>query len=206
MAPTSRKKININLLIPFLLIALVFGVTIWQKYRSSRDLPAVPQVQKPVGKRTAVLFFVTDGTRLAREARDLDPCDDVTACLKDVLEELVNGPVGEFDESLPDGTAINSVRIDGDLASIDLNKAFSEGLPSGSSAEMLAVYSIVDTVAANFPQIARVALTVEGEGKSLLRHLDLSEPLIPDYTLELPAPPAAETAAPSKPNQKKGKP
>lgn len=207
MSPGSRRQINVNLLIPFLVIALVFGLTIWKKYRDSRELPAAPQSQQPVGKRTVVLFFVADGNRLAREARELEACSDDGSCLKVVLEELVNGPVGEFDESLPDGTVINSVRIDADLASIDLNKAFAEALPSGSSAEMLAVYSIVDTVAANLPHIARVKLTIDGDGKALLRHLDLSDPLVPDYTLELPpAPPAAKKSVPITSKTKKGHP
>jgi spore germination protein GerM len=190
MIPGTRKQININLLIPFLVIALFFGITIWKKYRAIRDLPDVPQLQLPSGKRTAVLFFVADGTRLTREARELDPCnDDVSVCIKDVLEELVNGPVGEFDESLPDGTVINTVRMDGDQAGVDLNKTFVESLPSGSSAEMLAVYSIVDTVATNFPQITKVKISIDGDGKTLLHHLDLSDPLVPDYTLELPPKP-----------------
>jgi len=207
MVPVSRKRINISLLIPFLVVALLFVITLWNKYRSSRELPAVPQLQQAVGKRTVVLFFVTDGPRLAREARELDPCDDVTACLKGVLEELVNGPVGEFAESLPDGTVVNSVRIDADLAGIDLNKAFADALLSGSSAEMLAVYSIVDTVATNFPQIARVKLTIDGDEKSMLHHLDLSDPLVPDYALELsPAPPSPKTAVPRKSIIEKGKP
>jgi len=198
MMPATRKQINVNLLIPFLVIALFFGITIWKKYRAIRELPDVPQLQQPTGKRTAVLFFVADGTRLAREARELDPCDDdVSACIKDVLEELANGPVGEFDESLPDGTVINTVRIDGDQAGVDLNKTFAESLPSGSSAEMLAVYSIVDTVATNFPQITKVKISIDGDGKTLLHHLDLSDPLVPDYTLELPpAPPTTKMDVP----------
>jgi len=187
MATPPRKRVNISLLIPFLVIALVFGVILWQKYRASREVPPVPQSQQPqqiLGERTVVLFFVADGTRLAREARELDPCEDAVDCLKDVLDELVNGPVGEFDEALPEGTVINSVHIDGDLAGVDLNGTFSEALPSGSSAEMLAVYSIVDTITANFPKISRVRLTIEGNDKAPLRHLDLSDPLLPDYTLE----------------------
>lgn len=197
MVTASRKRVNISLLIPFMVIALFFGITIWQKYRVIHELPAEPQVQQSVGKRTVVLFFVTDDACLAREARDLDPCEDVTACLKDVLEELVNGPVGEFYESIPDGTVVNNVRIDGDLVFIDLNKTFAEALPSGSSAEMLAVYSIVDTVATNFPQIARVKLTIDGDEKSVLRHLDLSDPLEPDYSLApLPVLPSEKSVAP----------
>lgn len=205
MAHQQRKRINISLLIPFLVIALVFGTMIWQKHRDSRQVPVAPQIQPSVGKRTAVLFFVADGVRLAREARELDPCEDAAACLNDVLEELLNGPVGEFDEALPEGTVINSIRIDGDLAGIDLNRAFVDALPSGSSAEMLAVYSIVNTVAVNFPQISRIKLNVEGDQSSLLKHLDLSDPLTPDYTLEQP--PQTDSAAASKPlNQHKGKP
>lgn len=197
MATVPRKKVNISLLIPFLVIALFFGVLIREKYRSSQNLPDKSVVHPPVGKRTAVLFFITDGTRLVREARELDPCDAADACLKDVLEELVNGPVGEFDEPLPDGTVINSVRVVGERAEIDLNRAFADALTSGSSAEMLAVYSIVDTVATNFPQITRVKLSIDGDDKTLLGHLDLSDPLTPDYTMEqAPALPASKVAEP----------
>lgn len=204
MAQTSHKKLNINLLIPFLLVALVFGFTIWQKYRSSRELPPVPHIQKPVGKRTAVLFFIADGTRLAREARELDSCDETNACLKEVLDELVNGPVGEFDGSLPDATVINSARIEVDTAVVDLNKGFAEALQSGSSAEMLAVYAIVNTVAANFPQISKVRLSIDGDVKAPLKHLDLSDPLVPDYTLEFS--PFPKVDAPVKSKTKKGQP
>lgn len=184
MAAQHKKRVSISLLIPFLVLALVFGVMLWQKYRDSRALPTAPQIQPALGKRTVVLFFVSDGTRLAREARELDPCQDDSACLADVLEELLNGPVGEYEEPLPDGSAVNTVTIENDLAIVDMNTAFAQALPSGSSAEMLAVYSIVNTVTSNFPQITRVKLTVDGADVSRLRHLDLSEPLNPDYTLE----------------------
>ncbi len=206
MAVQHKKRINISLLIPFLVLALVFGVMLWQKYHDSRQVPTVPQIQPAVGKRTVVLFFVADGTRLAREARELDPCQDDNACLADVLEELLNGPVGEFEESLPDGTVVNSVVIDKDLAIVDMNSAFVQALPSGSSAEMLAVYSIVNTVAANFPQISAVKLTVEGGEAEQLRHLDLSGPLTPDYTLEQEFPPDVKTepaTAPAKTQKEK---
>ncbi|MFA7060456.1 MAG: GerMN domain-containing protein [Pedobacter sp.] len=202
MALQPRKRVNISLLIPSLTIALVFGVMLWQKHRASHEVPPAPQMRQLAGKRTVVLFFVADGTRLAREARELDPCDDAVICLDDVLEELVNGPVGEFDEALPEGSVINTVRIDGDLAGVDLNRTFADALPSGSSAEMLAVYSIVDTIAVNFPQITRVKLTIEGNDKALLRHLDLSDPLVPDYTLEQP-PQNDQDTAPVSPHIKK---
>jgi hypothetical protein len=72
---------------------------------------------------------------------------------------------------------------------------------------MLAVYSIINTVCFNYPQIAMVRITVAG-GAAALKHLDLSDPLPPDYTLEHEAP-AINSAAPvtsPKPAAKKGHP
>lgn len=186
MEQHKRRRINVSLLIPFLVVAMVFGVMLWKKYRDSREVPVVPQVQPTLGKSTAVLFFVADGTRLAREARELEQCEDTTACLGEVMAELLSGPVGEFSEALPDGTVVNSVRIEENVATLDLNRNFVDALAPGSSAEVMAVYSLVDTVAANFPQLSKVRITVEGGQIPLLKHLDISEPLSPDYSLEQP--------------------
>jgi len=206
ITPPKRKKIN--LLIPFLLIALFFGGMIWQKYEHSRKLPTVPQIEKPDGEKSAVLFFVADGTRLAREARKIEACTEPDGCVKEVLEELFSGAVSELDTAIPEGAFVNDVKIDGFLAIVDLNRNFSEELVLGSSAEMMAVYSIVNTVCVNFPDIRKVKLNIEGEQNVVLGHLDLSDPLEPDYTLEqAPAQnvpgPAAKPATTGKDQKKK---
>lgn len=207
MAPLRRKRSTISLLVPFLIIALVFGVLIWNKYRASRTPNPRPLVQHPTGARTVVLFFVADDTRLAREARQLESCADTAACVRGTLAELFNGPLGELDLALPEGSHLNDVRIEGDLAVVDLNRSFVESMPSGSSAEMMAVYSIVNTVCVNFPQITRVKLTVGGEGRVLLGHLDLSAPLTADYSLEaVPRTQAGEQQQPSHTKTTGGKP
>jgi hypothetical protein len=208
MPTIRRKKMSINLLIPFAIVALVFGVLIWKKMHDSREVRPVPQTAEPATARKGVLFFVAEGTRLAREARELEACDETQACLKDLLDELFSGPVGDFDEALPESSNVQNVRIAGDLAIVDLNQPFVSDLAAGSSAEMLAVYSIVDTVCVNFPQIARVKITVEGNEHTQLRHLDLSEPLQPDYSLEQDLPPIdrGRTTSPSAPAAQKGHP
>ena len=205
MRSLQRKRSKISLLIPFLVIALVFGVLLWHKYRTSRMPAPTPHVQQPSGARMAVLFFVADGSRLGREARQLEPCAETAACVKYVLDELFSGPVGELDEALPEGALLNGVRIEGNTAIVDVNRNFVDEMTAGSSAEMLAVYSIVDTVCVNFPQITHVKLTVAGEGNAVLSHLDLSEPLSADYSLEqhAAATPAEKAEKPSKPGKKK---
>ncbi|GFE60312.1 GerMN domain-containing protein [Geobacter sp. AOG2] len=200
MPPIRRKRINIGLVLPFLVIALVFGGMLWQKYQASHKIPPAPQISQPSGTRTAVLFFVADGSRLAREARELEPCNETGACIRNTLDALLSGPLGDYDEALPESTVLNSVRLEGATAVVDLNRSFAADLPSGSSAEMLAVYSLVDTICVNYPQVRRVKLTIEGNGSAVLGHLDLSEPLEPDYSLEQAAgqTPAAAPSLPKK--------
>ncbi|MDD2308627.1 MAG: GerMN domain-containing protein [Desulfuromonadaceae bacterium] len=196
MAAHTRKKVTISIIIPFLVFIIFFSIMIWQKYRSSYEMPATPPEQGANGHQAVTLFFAVDGTRLAREARVLDHCDDDDACLKNVLAALLNGPVGAFEQTMPEGTAVYAASIDGDQATIEFNSAFSDAMLSGSSAEMLAVYAVVNTVAVNFPKIQRVKLNIGGNTGTILRHLDLSEPLQPDYSLEQPPPPEPETPPP----------
>ena len=199
-----RKRFKIGLVLPFLVIALVFGWMFWHKYQTSHKIPPAPHIiRQPSGTRTAVLFFVADGNRLAREARELEPCSDTGDCIKDTLDALLSGPVGDYDEAIPESAMLNSVRIDGTTADVDLNQGFASDLPSGSSAEMLAVYSIVDTVCVNFPQISRVKLTVEGNASTVLEHLDLSKSLAPDFSLEQAPGQAQEITVPPLPKKRK---
>lgn len=204
MAP-PRKKMTVSILIPFVVCVVFFSIMIWQKYRSSREVTDSTPPAQTDGRRIVTLYFAADGTHLARESRDIDPCGDDTSCLKDILDELLNGPVGEYTEVIPEGTAVESVRLEGTLATVDFNRSFSEMLVSGSSAEMLAVYSIVNTATANFPNIQMVKITVDGNSGVVLNHLDLSEPLAPDYSLELSAVPKAEKAEAGSTSNSKGR-
>lgn len=183
MAPIRRRKISISILIPFAIVALVFGTLIWKKMQRSHESHPLPQVNQPAATRLGVLFFVADGTRLAREARELPSCTDSETCVKVLLDELFSGPVGELDAALPEGALLNGVRLEGDLAVVDVSKGFVTDLPAGSSAEMLAVYSIINTVCFNYPKIAQVRITIEGAAATL-KHLDLRDPLPPEYSLE----------------------
>jgi hypothetical protein len=207
MAPNRRRKISISLLIPFAIVALVFGALIWKKMQDSREPHPMPQVSQSDATRKVVLFFVADGTRLDREARELPACTDTEVCVKDLLDELFSGPVGDLDQALPEGAELSGVRLEGDLAVVDVTQAFVTDLPPGSSAEMMAVYSIINTVCFNYPQITMVKITVSG-GTATLKHLDLSDPLPPDYTLEHEAPAinSAAPVTPPKPAAKKGYP
>lgn len=179
-----KKRKSLGIIIPFLIIALVFGILIWKKYRASLVPPQPAHVQEKVATQTVILFFVADGNRLEREAREIEPCRETDECLRDIMDELFSGPVGDLTDALPEGSLLNSVLVEGDSVTVDVNSNFVSEMPSGSSAEMMAVYAIVNTACANYPQIKRVSITVDGEQKPFLKHLDISGPLAPDFSLE----------------------
>ena len=179
----SRKRKTL-LLIVFLISAVILGALIYRKYEMSRLKPAPPQPQESGTLIVALFFASPDGAGLVREAREIDACSDPTMCAEEVLEELINGPVGDTSPTLPPAATLRSVRVDGETATVDFGKEFAEGLSAGSNAEMIAVYSVIDSLAFNFPRIKKVKFLFEGESAKTLGHLDLSTPLTPDFSLE----------------------
>ena len=57
--------------------------------------------------------------------------------------------------------------------------------PSGSSEELAAVYSVVNTLAYNFKPIKKVFILVEGgERETLGGHVNLGEAFLPQFSLD----------------------
>ncbi|UFS72592.1 GerMN domain-containing protein [Geomonas sp. RF6] len=189
MKKRSRKAKGV-IVAAFCVLAVVAGVLVYKKYETA----TVPRVEAPVqqpqhppaGARVVSLFFgAPDGEGLVREGREVETEEGMEDYISSVLEDLINGPLGTNAPTLPENTRVLGVRLNGPVAEIDFSKELRDGLPSGSSAEVAAVYSVVDTVTANFPQIKVVQFLIEGEkAESLKGHLDLRNPIAPDYSLE----------------------
>lgn len=189
MNPLQRPRRRMAFLfLAFIVSATVLGALLYRKYEQSRAPSSVPPSVKEqqAGKKLVTLFFADpSGTGLRRETREIDPCDELSDCIEALIDELVNGPLGELGATLPGTFSLNSVAVSGDVAVLDLEQGTWAGLPGGSSTEMTAVYSIVDTIGLNFPQIRRVRFLLEGEPIATMKgHLDLREPLAPDFSLE----------------------
>lgn len=168
-------------------LAVLFVGLIIKKYIAKEAPPHVtPPPVHQEGVRTVILFFAApDGSGLVREARDIDSCSSLVECAEEVVGELINGPLGDLTPTLPETATFRGVSQDGDTLTVDFGSELPAGLPAGSNAEMAAVYSVVDSLAVNFPQIRQVRILVEGKPVDTLKgHLDLREPLEPDFSLE----------------------
>lgn len=103
------------------------------------------------------------------------------ATLEAELKEAVGALIKDTSGTIPEGTRLLSVRVKQDTAYVDFSAEIIKNHPGGSSGEIQTIYSIVDTITLNFPQVKDVQILVEGKTeKTLAGHIDISFPLGPD--------------------------
>jgi len=175
-----------GIVLAFLLLALFLGAMLFRKHEKALAPPTVPAESQQSGRVNVTLFFAAqDFDGLVREGREIGPCDEPGVCFEEILEELINGPLGELSPVLPLTGMFNSVKLDGHTARVDFAQELLDGLPAGSSSELYAVYAIVNSICYNYPQVQQVAFTVDGKPLQTLKgHLDMSGPISPDFSLE----------------------
>ncbi len=140
----------------------------------------------PARRISVRLYFeAADGAGLLPEERDIAFSHDLALQIRTVVEELARGPASGLLPTLPAGTRVLEVFVQPHgVACVSASPELSSGLPGGSRAELLTVYSIVNTIVTNFPAVSRVQLVVNDQlTASLGGHVDVSRPLPPDMTL-----------------------
>ena len=94
------------------------------------------------------------------------------------LQELIAGPKTAALRTLPAEVKVREIFIDEQgTAYADFTEALSRNHPGGPWSEMLTVRSIIQTLAANIPQVKRVQILIEGrEFDTLAGHIDIRRP------------------------------
>jgi spore germination protein GerM len=200
--PQRKGTSRVLLLVAFLCCAAALGLLMFKKYHDRVRIPTPPAAphSEIFPSRVMVLFFAApDGSGLARESREIDACANEVDCIRAIITELVKGPLGELEPTLPQ-TVVNGISVANGIATIDLGEGFITGLPGGSSSEMTAAYSIVNSIAVNIPGITGVKFLIDGRVTTTLKgNLDVRNPLSPDYSLEkIPAGSATGEVPPAK--------
>jgi hypothetical protein len=158
---------------------------------------------EPEGERriSVRLYFESpEAGALVPEERSVPLAGDLARQLQAVMEELVHGSTTGLRPTLPPATKVLDVFVSArGVAYLDFSTEARQAVAGGSKSELLVVYSIVDSVTANFPAVKKVQILVEDKPvRTLAGHVDLSRPLAPDMTfLVLPSPPAARAASPA---------
>ncbi|MFW6129121.1 MAG: GerMN domain-containing protein [Candidatus Aminicenantaceae bacterium] len=189
----SQKRIIIlgvlfSLLIIF--IILFFNIGKKEKPQSLSDetslLDSEEQLVEPKETRMVTLFFLSeDDGFLHSEKREIysEP-SDIDSARQTVLE-LIKGSQNGYISPFPPETKLRELFLTKmGIAYVDFSSDIMENHPSGSSAEISTVYSLVNTLTHNFKSIKKVHILVDGrEQETLGGHINLSKPFLPMYDL-----------------------
>jgi spore germination protein GerM len=145
--------------------------------------PAEGAIDTSLPSKTVKLYFPSASAEtLVTEDRQIFETASPVDRAKQILTELLSGPSGsQAIAAVPKGTTLKQVYVleDG-TAYANFSSELSEGI-GGSSDELLAIYSIVDSLALNVPEIRCVAILVDGKGRGTLAgHIDIRRPFRPD--------------------------
>jgi hypothetical protein len=174
-----RRAVALSLAIPAI-VALIGGGC------KKKPLSANLNAENKVAVRPVTLFYEGPEMLLVRETRNVGLPENPAGALSIVARELLKGSANAgvphiFPRDtvvlatflLPDGTAF-----------VDLGgPTLAQGWGTGSHEELMAVYSLVQTVTTNFPQAKRVRILVNDEpAETLAGHVNLSRALLPSAT------------------------
>lgn len=130
---------------------------------------------KTDGGRIQVKLYVLgpSGRELATETREIPLATSVQEQAKAVIRLLL-----QRSAAIPSGVKLRDLFITSQgIAYVDLSQELISNHPGGSSAEELTVYSLTQTLVANFPAIKTAKILVEGrEIQTIAGHLDLTVP------------------------------
>ncbi len=149
-----------------------------QKPPSSTDEPA--------GLKTITLFFLSDGDDLLhREEREIAAGPTEAEEAERAVTELVKGSEHNLISPLPAETKVRQVFVtETGIAYVDFSRDIMDKSSYGSSSELAAVFSVVNSLAYNFKSVKKVAILVEGgERETLGGHVDLTKAFGPDYSM-----------------------
>ncbi|MEW5804444.1 MAG: GerMN domain-containing protein [bacterium] len=178
------------LLIILSLIIAGFGFWLWtevktpgQKIKRNQLLSRI--LQETAGKDkekdlTVLQLYFAKRTHfaLAIETREveLERSTPVQQKVNRTLCELIKGPMhDDLAPTIPVGTKLRSFFLDKNgIGYADFSKEMIKNHPGGTWAELISIYSIVNTVTNNFPQVNQVKLLIDGlEVETLRGHLDI---------------------------------
>ena len=194
----NSKVINKILLVSVFLIALSLIIGCNGAVETDKDNSGTEKSSEKIGDKGSELGKTAKATKLdeVKVAEEIDMAlyfvgeqgesliktvvrtEKTESIAKAAIEGLISGPATtDSYRSVPVGTKLISISVDGGKATVDLSKEFIDGHGGGSAEEMMSVYSIVNTLT-EFSTIDSVIFKVEGKKISTISgHLDISDPV-----------------------------
>jgi hypothetical protein len=136
--------------------------------------PAVPRIK-------ATLYFASeDGMRLVPAEVDVPLAEGAVAQARSIVEAQLSAEApSPLLSTIPKGAALRGIFISQrNEAFVDLDPAIRSAHPGGTLQELMTVYTIVNVLLTNLPNLREVQILIGGqEVDTLAGHVDLRRPL-----------------------------
>ncbi len=189
ITPVQWSLFGLSVIVVLVLAVVLFRGEGGEKIKTAAEvLPAgsEPEPVSPGKAKTVTLFFLSEEDSLLHpEERGILTDSSIVGEAEQVVEALIRGSEKGLVSPLPPDTRLRQLFVTKEgVAYVDFSKDLMEEHPSGSSAELGTVYSIVNTLAYNFKPIKKVFILVEGSEKETLGgHINLNQAFVPQYSL-----------------------
>ncbi len=155
--------------------------------RKGKNAPRNLNAENKVAARVVRLYYESPDLLLVAENRNLQLPQSPAGAMSLVARELLKGSASPaVPRMMPVDTVVRGAFLlpDG-TAFVDLGGAtLTNGWAAGSHEELMAIYSIVQTITANFPEAKRVRILVNGApAETLAGHVALDRALTANRAL-----------------------
>lgn len=166
-----------------LTIAILALLLIGAQCRKKQTVVENIKAQNKVTVRAVRLYFEAPNMLLVPETRSMELPENPAGAIALVVRELFKGSATPTVPRLfPAGTVVRGTYLlpDGSVL-VDLGgPVLVEGWGTGSHGEMMAVYSVVQTITTNFAEAKRVRFLINGEpAETLGGHIAVNKALLP---------------------------
>ena len=151
--------------------------------KKSNPLTANINAANKVAMRSVRLFYESPQMLLVGETRNVALPESPAAAIPVVARELMKGPTTpDLPRLFPADTVVRAAYLlPGGTVIVDLGgTTLTQGWPTGSHQEMMAAYSLVETMTSNFAEARRVRVLINGApAETLGGHISLAKSLTP---------------------------
>jgi hypothetical protein len=146
-----------------------------------------PSFLSEQNRRDVSLYFQDpDSDLLVAEPREIFETNSLTDQAKQIVVGLIDGPRNEdLLPTVPSSTRVLGLYMDRNgTAWVDLSHEVVSDHLGGTAEELATIFSIVNSLTVNLPQIKRVHILVDGDERDTLKdHLDLGRDFVQDLSI-----------------------
>ena len=164
----------------------IAAITVSAAGPEREDMPLPGGMSAPTQKSPVHLYFASRNSYfLMAEQRVVLHPDDPVGLADTIVNALIKGPQKGLLKTIPADTRLKALYITPDgTCYVDLSEAVRNNHPGGSKSELLTIYSMVNSLVLNVPEIERVQILIEGnQAPTLAGHIDLQLPVKADMLL-----------------------